>query len=473
MESKDLIKIAILLVLYGGLAPLLGCLIKSRRPAQRLVFFAMCFMTISGFFVSGEWGLTVAFDENFRGHSRGFHFFFNEALAGALIVAAFLESPRRFRWLPPGLLFYLAYVVLSFISILNAPYPLYTCMAAVKALKVAVIFIAAFNFLRTVEDVRFFVTSFAITIFWELVAVLKLKYLEHQYQVAGTFEHQNALAMYACMIGMVFLGAGVGPKHPRSKLCLAAFIASAWIVECTLSRGGLVSFALGVAGVMGLSLLEKITARRLLVVGVLTLVGSLGILLSLNTILGRFNDRFNMDSGETRRQLNHASRLMLQDHPLGIGWNNFGKTINPPFPYGDHIDEYFRAHGDSTKADTDKGIVESHYWLLLSETGYQGFLSYLALIAVFLLYNFRATLAFRSHFLGAVSLGIAMGCTANYVQSMVERVLTQPRNMTLWILLLALTARIEFWRREKKTAESRRRGGERIKITAARGHCRL
>ena len=41
----------------------------------------------------------------------------------------------------------------------------------------------------------------------------------------------------------------------------------------------------------------------------------------------------------------------------------------------------------------------------------------------------------------------------NYLQSFLERVLTQPRNMMRWFILLAMTARITMWRK----AERRRR----------------
>jgi hypothetical protein len=41
----------------------------------------------------------------------------------------------------------------------------------------------------------------------------------------------------------------------------------------------------------------------------------------------------------------------------------------------------------------------------------------------------------------------------NYLQSFLERVLTQPRNVMLWFILLAITARITAWRK----AELRRR----------------
>jgi len=453
LDSKELVKIFVLLFLNLILAPAFGFLIKGRRPWQRAFFFAMCFMTISGIFKAAEWGLTLGFVDTYRGHARGFHFFFNETLAIALIVAAFLEAPRRFRWMPPGLGIYLIYIAASLVSVFNAPGTTYVWMATAKAIKVILIFVAAYNFLRTTEDVRFFLAAMVVTMFWELLAVLKLKYVAHGYQICGTFEHQNALAMYTSLIGLVFLGAGVGPRQPRSTLYLIGFVVCAWIVECTLSRGGLVAFGLGMAGVMILGVFDKITPRRIIVVTAIGIVGALGVLFALNTIINRFNDRFNEDSAHTRFMLNNASREMLRDYPLGIGWNNFGLAINPPFPYGDPIDEYFRLHKDYTKSDNQKGIVESHYYLLLSETGYQGLVSYLLLIGFFLWCNVRAAWFFRNHFLGAVSLGIGMGCTSNYLQSFLERVLTQPRNMMLWMLLLALTARIETWRREAVKAK--------------------
>jgi hypothetical protein len=57
--------------------------------------------------------------------------------------------------------------------------------------------------------------------------------------------------------------------------------------------------------------------------------------------------------------------------------------------------------------------------------------------------------SYRNHFLGCVSLGIFAGCACNYLQSTLERVLTQPRNMMFWLLLLGVGARIETWRRER------------------------
>ena len=69
-------------------------------------------------------------------------------------------------------------------------------------------------------------------------------------------------------------------------------------------------------------------------------------------------------------------------------------------------------------------------------------------MAVFLWWNLRVGLFYRYHFFGALSVGIAVGCGCNYLQSSLERILIQPRNQMLWFLLLGLTARLAVWRRQ-------------------------
>jgi hypothetical protein len=96
------------------------------------------------------------------------------------------------------------------------------------------------------------------------------------------------------------------------------------------------------------------------------------------------------------------------------------------------------------------GVVESHYYLLIAENGYIGLYAWLLVIFVGLWRNLRAVFFFEHSFVRVLSLGIFMGCALNYAQSTLERVLVQPRNLMLWLILLGITARIEVMRREAK-----------------------
>ncbi len=455
-ESSDMmefVKAVLILIGFFGVVPVMATAFQGRRKYQQIAFSVMCFMTIGGIWWPSEWGLTVDSVETYRGHTKGFHFYFLEFIALALILVAKKERPREFRWLPPGLLVYYAYCFLSLLSIIDAPHKDYVLMAFLKFFKASLVFIATWNFIRTEEDWHRLILSYAVAMGWETVAVLNLKYHHHIYQVPGTFEHQNSLAMFAGMIGMVFLSAGLGPKHRWSNYYLYAYLACALCVQSTLSRGGLVVYIMGTGLVVGMSLIDKPTPRRFAVVGALGAAGLLGLALTLNTIIARFHDKGNESSGETRDLLNAASRHMLADHPLGIGWNNFAAAINWPFHYGDIIDDWELDRGHKVDPDYQKGVVESHYYLLLSETGYQGYTTYIVFITVFLYWNLRGFFAFKHHIRGCLSLGIFAGCANNYLQSLLERVLTQQRNLMLWLILLAVASRIEYLRREAKRSK--------------------
>ena len=465
LELKELEKIACLAFLYGFAAPALGVFIKGRPRWQQLVFVALCVMIPSGLYKPQEWGLTLAsLDLNilfYRGHATGYHFYFVEGLALALIIARALDDWRDFRLLPPGLWLYLLHCALAFLSIINAPNANFVCMAAFKAVKMTVIFVAAYSFLNSRKNFQVFLLAMTLTVAIQLFAALRQRYLLGVYQVTGTFEHQNSLSMFVTMIGMVFLAVTLGPKTKWSNLYLAAYLACGFIQESTFSRAGLVIFAAGSAAVAVLSVVDKITPRRLTVTGLLGAVGAVGIVLSMDTIQERFNDYGNEASGMTRVLLNQASRNMVADYPLGIGWNNFAFVINKPFPYGEIIDEWELEGGATIDPHHQKGVVESLYYLLLAETGWQGLISYLLWMALYLWWNVRAAFFYRYDFLGALSLGIAFGCGCNYAHSTLERVLIQPRNMMLWLLLLAVTARIQTWRRED--ASLRRRQARRAR----------
>ncbi len=444
----------VLLASYFIFPIIAGFVMRNYRWMQRATFLAMCFLLTNGFFHAQEWGFTIH-SILYRGHSRGFHFYWSEVAAISLIWASMFGNWKRFRFFPPGFWLYMLYWFACLISLLNADVVLYGLFSAVKALKIIVVFVAAFNFIRSDEDIRFALISLGLVMLWQLVVVLDQKYLKGIYQVMGTFEHQNSLSMFAIMIGMVFLAVAMGPKRKSSLFFVFVFLACAVIVQSTLSRAGLFIFAAGTVFVAGASLLDKPTRRRLTVLASLACVGVLGLAMTLDTIIARFNDYGTDESRRTREQLNVASWQMLQAEPLGIGWNNFGVAINYSL-YSQHIDAWHLANGNKIDRDYRKGIVESLWWLHLAETGYQGLLTYLLLIGLFMWWNFRNAIYYHRRYLGAVSIGIFVGFTMNYLQSFLERVLTQPRNMMLGLILMAITARITTWR----IAESRRRNRE-------------
>ncbi len=130
-----------------------------------------------------------------------------------------------------------------------------------------------------------------------------------------------------------------------------------------LSRGGLVALAGGAAIVMLWSLADKITARRLAGVGALAVVGAVGVMIAYRTIQRPFQRHLQCRQRHDARPPERSLAQMLKDCPLGHGWNNYAVLINPPYHYGDVVDNYFKKVGEFGGVDKHKGIVESHYYL--------------------------------------------------------------------------------------------------------------
>jgi hypothetical protein len=389
--------------------------------------------------------------ESYRGHTKGYETNFITVLGLALLVAASLERVPHFRWRAPGVGLWLLHCALSTLSFFVAPQPGYVLMAAWKFSSAIIILCAAYNWLQEEADLDYALRAVAFTLMVQAVVVLKMKYVDRMYQVHGWFEHQNPLAMWSYLFGLPLLGAAMSRVGPASSRWFGAgFVASAIIVQSSLSRAALVFFAAGVVGTVFLSLVDEPTAKRVRFVIAMGLIGTVGLTAALGTIIARFNDEGNEASGETRVVLNLASLAMLRDSAVGIGWNNYAITINHPFPYGDVIDDWERARGHRVDEEYAKGVVESHYWLLLAENGYGGCASYVWFIVVTGWWAARGAWARRRTFPGAFLIGLFMALGLIYVHSSLERVLTQTKNLSQWLLLLGLVAKLEIWRRQKK-----------------------
>lgn len=453
MDGKEFLKVIMILIVFAGMGPALGVAIKNKPKAQDVVFAVMVFMSINGLFAPGNWGLTLQSIEFYRGHAKGFHFYFNHALAIALVVAAVLENKELLKRWPPGICAYLLYLIASSLSYVNAEDKTLHLMAMHKMFFAVWILLGSFAYLKDKRRILFFFRTMAFTMMWEVVMVLKSKYIDGQYQAKGTFEHQNALAMYTNMIAMSFLALGLGPDHPRNKWFMVAYICCAMIIVSALSRAAMVVFGGGTAVVIFLSLFQKPTLQRMIFVGGLCGVGFIGALAAVDTIVSRFGDQGNTASEEYRMVLNEAAKAMVNDHPLGIGWNNYALVINAPYPYAEFVWDWMRDRNHAVDENRVNSCVESHYYLLIAENGYIGFYTYFLFIGASLIRNIRCFITLKDAYMKAVCLGILMGCSMNYFQSQWERILTQPRNYMLWFFLLAITARLEIVRRNRKNAK--------------------
>ena len=454
---KDLVKFALALFLYGGFAPLFGIWLSSRRVWQRAVFATMIVMTALR---PGNFMMMIGSIETYRGHTKGFEISLIEVLALALIIAVSrtrrVEQPLRAKR-PPGLGLYLFWCGLSLLSLFGSQEPTYALMAASRFTKGALIFAAAALYLRDEDDLRWAVGALAGALFHHGLLTLKMRLFDGSWQVKGWFEHQNPMAMW-CYLGAfpVFALA----LHPRVKgkllwLCLAGYGGAGLCILLSVSRAALAAYALGSVLLLLLAWMRGPNVRA----ASISAIGAVGAIFVFLFALDSFKARLNevaesseMVEEDLRDILNKQSAAMLRDHPvLGIGWNNFGVANSRPRgdQYSEILEEWDRDRGFTIYDENyyANPLTESLYWLWLAETGWLGFGAFLLFAAATLWWTLRSAIAGRGTLMGAAAAALFIALLICYGHGTVERILTQTKNLSHWLILAGMGAGLEMNRR--------------------------
>jgi len=93
-------------------------------------------------------------------------------------------------------------------------------------------------------------------------------------------------------------------------------------------------------------------------------------------------------------------------------------------------------------------LTESLYWLLLAETGYLGFAAFVMFLMPTLWWGCEAMLASWRLPVGYFVTGILVALTLTYLHGTVERVLTQTKNLSMWLIFVGFLSRVEQCRRD-------------------------
>lgn len=447
---KEILKLLIVLSGYFAMAPLLGWTLSRSRIAERSVLCLLVFMT--SWFPS-KLTMMVNSVELYRGHTKGFEFSLMVALGIALTVCSFLKRPPGFRGVPPGLWLYLLYCALSCLSLIPAGNKIYGLMAAWKFTSAAFIFVGAYHAFRDDEDLRWVLRTLAGTLILQTLVCLKMRFLDGRWQVHGWFEHQNPMCMWAYLCAIPLLAVAFSPKTERNdtNLYFSAIAATALMILLSVSRAGLAAFVVGSIAVTGLAFLRGVSFKKLTITGIGALAAVVAGMLALDSLMARVHEDSSRENEEDLRPvLNRQSKAMLHDSPVGIGWNNFGVANSlPKERYVTILMDWdasrgFRIIDENYEAGP---LTESLYWLLLSETGYQGFISYVAFLGLTLWWATRGLMRHWNTPLGYFIGGVLVALALTYLHGSVERCLSQTKNLSAWLIFAGFMARVETLRR--------------------------
>jgi len=465
MTPSEYAKLLLPLVGFVLLAPLAGMLAAPSRRAQAGLFFGIIFLQCAK---ASTYGVMFQSIEWYRGHTKGFEFTLVDLLCIALIVASLLARPRQFKFLPPGLPYYLLFVAVAGLTIRHSHEPLFTLMAIFNFAKASLLYVAAFNFVRSRDDLRILFHAMAAALVVGCVFVFKQKYLHGAFQPSGLYDHQNSMCVWAYLFAIPLFAASLSKETRRweAAVYLVGVASGGLAVVGALSRGALAVLVVGLAAVLVLAFVFGGVSRRKVAVACCGLLfGSAVLFQASDNIIARFEASDDLGNPETnfRVLLNRVSREMLEDHPGGVGWNNFNVVNSRPFArYSRYYEEYYGGQGHSRdpRFYTANANTESLYWMYLAETGYAGFFALVLFMAVTLWWvarSFWQRGRRRDSLGGFFLMGLFVTLVGLYAHSTIERVLTQTNHLGCWLAFLGIAARFEHLRRLRLRPRRHRR----------------
>lgn len=295
-----------------------------------LVFFSPMIERIDVNFVSREW---------YRGTSRGFEFSILDILAISLLVSAVLFPRRgeaRGYW-PPSLGLMTLFLFYSCGNVAALEPKLFGCFELFKMVRGIIVFLAVAFYVRSERELRLMIFALAALVCYEGLLALKQRYIEGINRVPGTIDDSNSLSVFVCMTAPVLVAA-VNSRLPLFlKVLCGTGIALACISEIlTISRAGVIILA-SMAGVAALATASyRITPRKIVVSGLITLaaVGVVGK--SWKTLAARF------ESSTLEQEYGHHHNLgrgyylrvaaaIVDQHWFGIGLNNWSYRVSNEF----------------------------------------------------------------------------------------------------------------------------------------------
>ena len=423
-------KYLVFFVALLGMPPF-GIVLSLNRRWMKFAIWAM----IGALAVYQGTAINFFSHEEYRGSSRGMEVSIVYLFAFALMVTAAIK--RRIPKLIPsfGAFLYFVYFFLCLPSYATAENILFSWMETWKMIMIYLVYLAVRAHLDISGGTKALMKGLAGFAIYNFLLVVK-DHISGVYQPHGVFPHQNGLAMGMHLFASLFFACVLVEGWRGSWTNVFAFLSASACVVRTYSRGALavmpISFFIAfVLSFLGMAQGKK--GRLFLRIVPIVLVGLVGLGIMLPRIIERFTSAPE-SSKNTRVELALCAKEMIADEPWrGVGMNNWGIKINPPYEYAERA-------GRTQNRDKEfkDGIVETVYLLVGAECGIPAlvamiiwFLSYLILCLVLVKKLFGTPYA-------AIPAGIAGGLAACYIQSCLEWVLRQQMNLILLMMLFAL-----------------------------------
>lgn len=217
-------------------------------------------------------------------------------------------------------------------------------------------------------------------------------------QASGTFGHQNLLGMVSHFV--TFPALALLMVDGKKRAPLFGVLAGAIVIIFGASRATLGLAGIGFVSLLLLSIMRRPTSRKSMIVG-LGLVGlAIATPLAFSSLQKRFTEAPISADYDERAAFERAARMVIADHPMGIGSNQYVVVANTQ-GYSDRA-------GVIWNFGSRAANVHNAYLLIWAETGFLGLAAFAMLLLTPIRTAFRAAWQNRKDPRGDLLLGLGV-----------------------------------------------------------------
>jgi O-antigen ligase len=361
--------------------------------------------------------------ESYRGDARGIELTGLDLLLAAIFFASPSHGPTPYRRTLA------VYFCIALASLASALVPILSVFGVWKLARMCFVVAAVWRACSDSKAAPRFLKGLHLGVIYEAILVAWQHFGQHRFQAPGNLSHPNSLTMTCNLVAPVALALVLsGAKSRLAPWTLGAALACSLF---GLSRGSLVMFVLFVLFVYAGSLGLGVTRRKLILGGVgFVLALAVGVK-ALPTIVSRF-EHAPSASGDARKRFEAAAKLMLSDHPMGVGINQFAEVMEHQ--------HYSERVGIPPNSIDSGATVHNIYYLTAAELGLLGLVVYLLLLSLALRLAWTGMRKAGDGVLGHVLLGCVASLMIVCIQGTLEWLSRQTAFSYVFFMMLALIA---------------------------------
>jgi len=248
----------------------------------------------------------------------------------------------------------------------------------------------------------------------------------------GTLASENLLGVISQLVIFPFFAEMLGGT--RGRLAPAVIASGLVIAILTASRAAILLDCLGLAIVFILSARKQWTPRKARLLWASVAVAAVFAIFAASALQQRFLGSRELGIAQQdseRIRFEKAAALMLADHPMGVGANQFVIVAN--------LEGYYTRVGELWSLGRDTN-VHNVYWLMAAETGYLGLIAFVAFLLTPLVAAFRSGFKYRTEPRGDLLIGLGVALLIVYIHSFEEWIFVVYETQYIFAMVVGMIA---------------------------------